>query len=123
MSPHRFNRYFRRSEFACKCGCGFDTVDNLTFVHLMAARVFYESPLIILSGCRCIVYNEYVGGAVDSQHLYARATDHYVVGISPKELYDFYEERFEGRFGLGLYNWGVHMDTKTAEGRRWSYMT
>jgi uncharacterized protein YcbK (DUF882 family) len=121
----RLNKYFKRSEFLCKgvekgiCLCGYDTVDHITFGYLQSARIYFERPLIITSGCRCLKYNRYVGSNDNSQHVAMRAVDHYIKEVSLIELFQFYEHLFNGKYGLGLYDTFVHMDTRSGPGARW----
>ena len=49
----KLNKYFHRSEFACKCGCGFDTVDTELLKVLTRLRVRFNKPVKITSACRC----------------------------------------------------------------------
>ncbi len=66
-------KYFKKSEFACKCKCGFnnwDTKDGQRFVRgLDRARGIAGIPFIITSGCRCPLYNESIGSKSTSSHL------------------------------------------------------
>ena len=48
---------FSRTEFACKCGCGFDTVDSLTLEALESIRKHFNKPVTVTSGCRCLVHS------------------------------------------------------------------
>ncbi len=76
--------YFKRSEFACKCGCGFDTVDAELLAILVNLRRHYGQPITIHSGCRCQKHNKAVGGVINSQHLIGRAADVTVKKCGPK---------------------------------------
>ena len=55
------SKYFKRSEFACKCGCGFDTVDYELVKVLEYIREHFDRPLQINSGCRCATHNRTLG--------------------------------------------------------------
>ena len=46
-------RYFNRDEFACKCGCGMNEIDNSFITLLDNARELSGKPYIITSGYRC----------------------------------------------------------------------
>lgn len=113
ISPH-----FKRPEFACKCGCGFDTVDTVLLEALEAIRSHFASPVIITSACRCIAHNAAVGGSPSSQHLLARAADIYVKEIEPKEVADYAE-----RLGLsiGRYDAFTHIDSRSGKREYWTY--
>jgi uncharacterized protein YcbK (DUF882 family) len=110
--------FFKRSEFACKCGCGFDTVDYELIEVLNDIRTHFKTPVIINSGCRCEDHNRAVGGSSNSQHLYGRAADIVVLDVAPQEVYDFVDSKYFG-LGLGLYSNWVHIDTRTNGPARW----
>lgn len=112
------SKHFSRHEFACKCGCGFDTVDIDTLVVAETVRHYVGEPVIILSGCRCATHNRAIGGAPTSQHKKARAADLKV--SEPKKVYDYLCERYPGKYGFGLYKTFVHVDTRTNGPARWT---
>ena len=82
--------HFKKSEFACKCGCGFDEVD-LKLVRLLEAirEHFGGKPLIISSGCRCAKHNKEVGGVQGSRHVKGKASDIYIQGVSTQDLLNY----------------------------------
>ncbi len=55
------SKNFKRSEFACKCGCGFDTVDAALIIVLQSIRDQFGA-LVVNSDCRCDSHNKSVGG-------------------------------------------------------------
>lgn len=112
-------KHFSRAEFACKCGCGFDTVDTELLDYLEDIRSYFNSaPITITSGCRCAAHNEAVGGSANSQHKLGRAADIIVAGAEPDEVAD-YAERI-GVMGIGRYNSFSHVDSRTDGPRGWS---
>lgn len=113
ISPH-----FRRVEFACSCGCGFDTVDAATLQILEAAREHFNAPVTVTSGCRCPEYNARIGGAEHSQHKLARAADIQVKGVAPDEVHDWIDANFPF-VSLGRYDTFTHVDTRTDGPARW----
>lgn len=113
VSPH-----FYRAEFACKCGCGYDTVDSLTLEILEAVRKHFGSPVTITSGCRCSDHNRRVGGAYNSQHLFARAADIKVEGIEPSAVHAWIDANFPF-VSLGQYSSFTHIDTRSDRPARW----
>jgi len=106
---------FPRYEFACKCGCGFDTVDIELQPLCEDVRSFEGAPVTVASGCRCPKHNRLVGGAYRSQHVLARAADLYVE--YPKKTYDYLCEKYPNKYGFGLYDWGIHVDTRSNKAR------
>jgi len=82
-------KYFKRSEFACSCGCGFDTVDFELAEVLDEVRGHFMKDCHINSGCRCAKHNQAEGGAPDSQHLYGKAADIRIAGIHADDVYTY----------------------------------
>ena len=110
--------FFKRTEFACKCGCGFAAVDAELLAVLTQIREHFGAPVIINSGCRCVRNNRKAGGAPDSYHVKGMAADIKIRGIAPISIHDFLERLYPGRFGLGLYKDWVHIDVRE-EMARW----
>jgi uncharacterized protein YcbK (DUF882 family) len=102
--------HFQRSEFACKCGCNFDTVDYELLRCLEYIREHFDKPVIINSACRCPTHNANVGGGQKSQHLLGRAADIVVQDTDPQEVYTLADQMEVG--GLGEYDSFTHIDTR-----------
>lgn len=79
---------FSRKEFACKCGCGFDSVNPALVAGLQALRDLVGRPITVTSGCRCPKHNASpkVGGAKNSQHLLGNAADIVISGMTPRQM-------------------------------------
>lgn len=75
-------KHFKRSEFTCKCGCGFNHIDVRLVKILDMIREHFGKPIIITSGVRCVNYNRKVGGVSQSYHVKNKASDFYVQGIN-----------------------------------------
>lgn len=114
-------RYFTRAEFRCPCGrCGgFPVEPEETLVRVVdEIRHRAGVPVTIVdsggSGVRCPEHNAEVGGVANSEHLYGRAADLHSK-LPPAELYriagEVTAELIPGRGGIGLYSWGIHVDT------------
>ena len=116
IDPDRISEHFRRSEFACPCGCGFDTVDATLLEVLERARNYFRAPITITSGCRCPTYNARVGGAKNSQHLRGRAADIVVQGVHPDRVHAFLSM---GTESVGKYDTFTHVDTRSGRAARW----
>ena len=69
------SKNFTTDEFACKCGCGYDTPEPELIRMLQATRDLYGKPIRITSGCRCIKHNRNVRGTANSAHIYGKAVD------------------------------------------------
>lgn len=82
-------KYFKRSEFSCEKYCnGFPVEPNLRLVEILEKlRIKYNRPVLITSGLRCRKFNnELPGSAVNSAHLFGRAADIYIKGISRENI-------------------------------------
>ena len=71
----KLSKNFDSSEFACKCGCGYDIPDPELIRMLQTARDLYGKPITITSGCRCIKHNAVSGGTPNSAHIQGKAAD------------------------------------------------
>jgi len=71
----KLTKSFRRSEFTCRCGCGFDGVNTDFINHLQIARDVSGVIYKITSGCRCIIHNRKEGGKSSSDHLTGEGAD------------------------------------------------
>jgi len=68
-------KHFNRAEFACKCGCGLNNIDDEFLEALDQARELAGRSFVITSGCRCPKHNAAEGGSATSTHLTGRAAD------------------------------------------------
>jgi len=66
---------FSRKEFTCKCGCGYNAIDERLVHRLQVVRDIVQVKMIISSGCRCVEHNANVGGASVSYHIAGYAAD------------------------------------------------
>jgi len=112
------NKYFTRSEFACKCGCGFRTVDVEMLDVLTDLREHFDEPVRSNSGCRCEKHNQAIGGSSRSKHIFACADDITVDNVSPKKVYDYLDKRHPDEYGLGLHKTFVHIDIRSTKWRQ-----
>lgn len=108
-------KHFKKSEFACKCGCGLNNI-NLEVVKVAdKIRDYYEKPCIVNSGSRCVKHNKKVGGVSNSRHLQGKAIDIYVQGVSGQALLAYTKQLVAQ--GLLRYTYliagnAVHIDIK-----------
>lgn len=112
-----FSKNFRRKEFSCKCGCGFNTVDAELLHVLEDVREKFGSPVVIRSGCRCEKHNRRVGGKKNSMHLSGKAADISVIGIMPGDVAAYLRGKYDF-YGIGDYVNFTHTDVRT-ERARW----
>ena len=107
---------FTRSEFACKCECGFDTIDSEIVEACYFIRDHFGRPVTINSACRCESHNRSVGGSSGSQHKLGRAVDIVVEGVPAHVVQALVEEELD-MGGLGRYNGFTHIDTRHGRAR------
>lgn len=113
----KISKHFSRHEFACKCGCGFNTVDVELIEALEAVRQHFDQPVTITSGCRCEAHNKLVGGSTRSQHLVGKAADFKVKGVNSDIVAHLLMAFYPGKFGIGRYNGRTHIDVRAKESR------
>ena len=104
-------KFFKRSEFECKCGCGFDTVDHELLECLVDLRDWF-GPIIITSGCRCQKHNEAIGGDCFSRHLVAQAADIVSVNYTPLQVAEYLAVKYPNSYCIKLYEKHVHFDIR-----------
>lgn len=109
---------FSRYEFACNCGCGFNTVDAELLPVTQDVRDHFGVSVFISSGCRCLSYNKAIGGAKRSRHMWGQANDIQVSGVKPRKVADYLEKKYPGKFGIGRYKTFTHVDIR-ANPARW----
>ena len=115
-------KYFKRSEFACKCGkyCnGYPAEIDMKMVKIAdAIRERIRKPISVNSGLRCKTHNANVGGVSNSQHLYGTAADlGCPIGCTPSQMASIAEEIMGNTGGIGIYSWGIHIDTRSTKSR------
>ena len=115
LSPH-----FTSTEFACRCGCGACTVDPSLLQSLETLRAKVGAPVIVNSGVRCLDHNRHVGGSPASQHLFGRAADIRVPGMTGEELYRM-ASTIPALKGFGVAGGWIHLDVRPGPAARWKY--
>jgi hypothetical protein len=113
-------KYFKPEEFQCQCGCGAKNIDHDLVLILEKIREHYGKPVRINSGVRCKTHNARVGGAANSQHLdtYAKAADIGTIsGTTPRAMATYVETLMPNTGGIGIYSWGIHIDTRKVKAR------
>lgn len=115
-------RYFKKSEFACKCGkyCdGYPAEIDMDMVKIAdQIRTKIGKPITINSGLRCKTHNSNVGGVSNSQHLLGKAADlGCPAGCTPTQMASIAEGIMGDTGGIGIYPWGIHIDTRSTKSR------
>lgn len=114
-------KYFKRSEFACKCGkyCnGFPVEPNEKLVEtLETIREHFGVPVTVSSGIRCKTHNTNVGGVSNSQHMEGTAADIVVKGVPVSEVVKYAETLMPKTGGIGTYKTFTHIDVRSVKAR------
>lgn len=104
-------KYFDKSEFECRCGCGFNAIDKDLVKRLDTARKLASVKFIINSACRCEKHNssKEVGGEVNSSHLRGLAVDIHIP--SDRDRFKILTSLLYNGFNrLGVYDNLIHCD-------------
>lgn len=127
LSPH-----FSLDECKCRCKRHKDAPHCNVSPRLLSLaekmRDLLGEPMITRSVCRCAEHNaETPGASPTSKHVDGKAMDFYCKRLSPLAVYNVIAKAWhDGKLpelgGVGLYNWGVHIDIVIAPDghlRRW----
>lgn len=89
--------------------------------NLQVLRDEIKLPIRIISAYRSPDYNKSIGGAEKSQHMYGKASDIKVEGMTPVEVHKVILKLIsDGKMkqgGVGLYETFVHYDTRGTRAR------
>lgn len=70
------------------------------------------------SGLRCSQWNQIQGGVSNSQHRYGTAVDlGKPSGVSVAEMAAIAEDVIGNTGGIGIYSWGIHIDSRKTKSR------
>jgi len=115
--------HFKRSEFACKCGCGDDTMNPELLTILSTIRTACNFPFIITSAKRCVTHNKAVGGHPNSAHMKGEAVD---IACEHRRAGEILTCAMMAEFtGIGVSQKGnsrfIHLDISHDTFKLWSY--
>lgn len=111
------SKHFNKSEFTCKCGCGFVIVNEKLLAVLEAIREHFGQPVTLNCVCRCTKHNAEVGGAKKSYHLTGMAADIVVKGQTPAAVFAFISKNWPDSLGSILYKTFTHVDVRPGKYR------
>lgn len=107
---------FKVKEFACKDGSDPIFIDTELVTVLQKIRTHFGKPVTITSAYRTPPHNSREGGTTYSQHLYGKAADIKISGVTPKKVADYAETLLESG-GIGIYNTFTHIDVRSVKSR------
>lgn len=108
---------FKVKEFACTDGSDPIFIDSDLVNVLQKIRTHFGKSVTITSAYRTPTKNKAVGGTAYSQHLYGKAADIKVSGVTPKKVAGYAETILKNKGGIGIYSTFVHVDTRATKSR------
>ena len=108
---------FRVREFACSDGSDPIFIDSELVTVLQKIRTHFGASVTITSAYRTPPHNKSVGGTTYSQHLYGKAADIKVKGVTPKKVATYAETLLKNKGGIGTYSTFTHIDVRTTKSR------
>lgn len=108
---------FRVKEFACTDGSDPVFIDTELVNVLQKIRTHFGKSVTITSAYRTPTKNKACGGSTYSQHLYGRAADVKISGVSPKKVAAYAETLLKNKGGIGIYSTFTHIDTRSTKSR------
>lgn len=108
----KLTKNFQVKEFACKDGSDAIFIARELPMVLQYIRMRTGKAVIINSAYRTVTHNKSVGGAEYSQHTYGTAADIKVSGYTPAKLAEIAREIMSDWGGVGIYDWGIHIDVR-----------
>ena len=108
-------KYFKRSEFKCKCGgkyCnGYPTEMKEKVVKIAdGARAHFGAEGTVVSGLRCKTHNANEGGVSNSRHMSGKAIDLRIKGVSADSLLAYIQKQPGVRYAYKINSTNVHFD-------------
>ena len=108
---------FKVREFACKDGSDPVFISPDLVAILQKVRNHFGKAVTITSAYRTVNHNEAEGGTTYSQHLYGKAADIKISGVSPKRVAAYVETIMPNTGGIGTYSTFTHIDVRETKSR------
>lgn len=108
---------FKVREFACTDGSDPIFIDSELVSVLQKVRNHFGKAVTITSAYRTPTKNKACGGTAYSQHLYGRAADIKISGVSPKKVAAYVETLLKDKGGIGIYSTFTHIDVRLVKSR------
>lgn len=115
-------KYFKRSEFTCKCGCGLNIIQPQVVKILDLLRGDCKFPFVVTSGCRCETHNKNEGGSKTSDHLTGEGVDIRITSSRRRYKLLFYAVLYDiTRIGIGKSFIHLGFNDNNAQEVTWIY--
>jgi hypothetical protein len=105
-------KYFRKEEFACRCGCGASEMNKKLIKTADKVREHFGKPITVSSGRRCTTHNARDGGVSNSRHLSGKAMDFCVSGVPSSTVLAYVQKLPEIRYAYAIDGSFVHIDVE-----------
>ncbi len=109
-------------KIACQCGCGQEIIQYDLFEIIEDFREFIgDKPINVHCVNRCKEHNKRIGGAKNSYHVEGGAMDLHAIDLDMEELHRLaiqFQKEYNKDIGLGLYDWGIHIDPSYNHNRK-----
>ncbi len=105
-------KYFEKSEFRCRCGCGADKMEEKLIRVADRVRGHFGKYATVSSGRRCSTHNARVGGVSNSRHLSGKAMDFCIAGKTATQVLEYVQKQPEIRYAYAIDGNYVHMDVE-----------
>lgn len=114
----KVSEHFKLQEFKCGDNSRVIVLNDELVVVLETARRYFGKAIKIDSGYRTVAYNSTLkNSSPKSQHTHGNAADIVVSGIKPKDVYDYFDQKYPNTYGIGIYNTFVHIDVRPTKSR------
>lgn len=111
------SKNFRVREFRCQDGSDVVFIESDLVDILQKIRDHFGKAVTIISAFRTASHNKKVGGTKYSQHLYGKAADIKISGVTPSVVADFVETLMPSTGGIGRYATFTHVDVRKVKSR------
>lgn len=111
------SKNFRVREFRCQDGSDVVFIESDLVDILQKIRDHFGKAVTITSAFRTASHNKKVGGTKYSQHLYGKAADIKISGVTPSVVADFVETLMPSTGGIGRYATFTHVDVRKVKSR------
>lgn len=113
----QLSKNFKVREFACTDGSDPIFIDSELVTILQKIRANFGKPVTITSAYRTPTKNKACGGALYSMHLYGKAADIKISGVTPKQIAAYAEKLMPNKGGIGIYSTFTHIDVRKTKAR------
>lgn len=126
----QISAHFTAAENRCRCGeCDRYSADVELVALLEEIRTYFGGASVIVhSWFRCRAHNNRprteksasghpgAGSSDSSWHIIGGAADFHILGVTNEAIRDFIRSRYPDCYGVGIYDWGLHLDVRPRRG-------